>query len=394
MRSTSLSRRVLGIVAAGTVGLSAAVLGAPGVALAEDEVVLTTPAETSPAADDGTEVLAAAPATPYLNYADGIDGGLDLDFVDQSVAPDAATSFEASVDNGSTWHALTDVEVINGRTYGTLGGLTNGSTYTVVVRAVNSSGHSGTSNSATGTAYRPIGAPTGLLVTRTTTGVTVSWGAPATAGTYPQDLFVAGYSAGQSGNDGCEVAATARSCSFPLPTGEDYLVTVFAVDTQGFLGDPVRAQSGAVGAPATPTAVPTKDDGDLVGPAGPISKVTAGQQVVLQGAGYLPGSSVRLALFSTPVDLGTVVVASDGTFSATVTIPAGLANGTHTLVATGVAPDGTTRNLVITVTVSGGTAVAALANTGFDATPVALGGGLAMLAGAGLLVGSRRRSSN
>jgi hypothetical protein len=91
----------------------------------------------------------------------------------------------------------------------------------------------------------------------------------------------------------------------------------------------------------------------------------AGAQVTISGTGFLPGSTVELVVYSTPVKLGTAVVLAEGTFSAAVTVPANLTNGIHHLVATGVDVNGNVRNLVVEVTVSGGTAVLAL--TGFSA---------------------------
>ncbi|SDY39750.1 hypothetical protein SAMN05661080_03352 [Modestobacter sp. DSM 44400] len=75
---------------------------------------------------------------------------------------------------------------------------------------------------------------------------------------------------------------------------------------------------------------------------------------------------------------------------------AALANGTHHLVAAGVDVNGDPRYLVTEVPVSGGTAVvtaAGLAYTGFTPLPFIGAGALALLAGAGLLVASRRRAS-
>jgi LPXTG-motif cell wall-anchored protein len=92
------------------------------------------------------------------------------------------------------------------------------------------------------------------------------------------------------------------------------------------------------------------------------------------------------------VSLGQAVVGADGTFSATVTVPKDLANGTHHLVASGVDANGNPRYLVVEITVSGGTA-SGLAYTGFSALPYAGAGVLALLAGGGLLVVSRRRQA-
>ncbi|SCX40541.1 hypothetical protein SAMN03159343_0987 [Klenkia marina] len=422
MRSSLVSRRVLGLAAAGVVGLST--LAMPGIALAGDEVAPapsiieplpqlplppvdgTAPAESSPSSESspsgttssdttapGGEVAAAAPAAPYLNgFPEGIDGGLRYNFVDQSVAPDLATSFEYTIDNGAHWAPLSDVQVKNNRTYGTVTGLTNGVEYTTKVRAVNASGASDPSNGVTAPAYKKVGPVTGVQVTRSLTGVTVTWADPTSPGTYGIASYGVswGEDGAQSGGPECEVEPTVHTCTFALPTAGDYGISIIAFDTQFNGGERASVRSGAVSAPA-PTAVPTKDDGDIQGPAGPISTLTAGTQVVLKGDGFLAGSVVRLTMFSTPVDLGSAVVASDGTFTATVTVPANLVNGTHHLVATGVDKDGNVRNLVITVTVSGGQAT--LAVTGFDAVPVAVGGGLVVLAGAGLVLGGRRRST-
>jgi hypothetical protein len=125
--------------------------------------------------------------------------------------------------------------------------------------------------------------------------------------------------------------------------------------------------------------------------------LTAGEQITLSGTGYLPNSTVDLYVYSTPTKVGTAVADEAGNFTATVTLPASLANGTHHLVAAGVDPSGNPRYLVVEVTVSGGTAVVTaaggLAYTGFSALPFVGGGLLTLVAGAGLLVASRRRAS-
>jgi hypothetical protein len=106
---------------------------------------------------------------------------------------------------------------------------------------------------------------------------------------------------------------------------------------------------------------------------------------------WVTSPASRAPFLSVPVHLGTATVLADGTFSATVTLPKGLEDGVHHLVATGVDVNGNVRNLVVEVTVSGGTAV--LAFTGFSALPYAGTGALALLAGGGLLVVSRRRQA-
>jgi hypothetical protein len=77
--------------------------------------------------------------------------------------------------------------------------------------------------------------------------------------------------------------------------------------------------------------------------------------VVLTGSGFLPFSTVVLTMYSTPTPLGTAVVEADGTFTATVTIPSGLAAGTHSLVASGIDDSGNPYALRMDVTLTGAT---------------------------------------
>ncbi|MCC8907267.1 phosphatase PAP2 family protein [Curtobacterium sp. GD1] len=69
--------------------------------------------------------------------------------------------------------------------------------------------------------------------------------------------------------------------------------------------------------------------GVLTAPKG--TSVAAGGSLALAGTGFTPGASVRVVLHSTPVTVGTLTVAADGTVSGSVTIPAGTATGAHTI---------------------------------------------------------------
>ena len=226
--------------------------------------------------------------------------------------------------------------------------------------------------------------------------LTVDWDAPApNSGSYDLDgfeVYISQLGGENLGGNACSAEADPTACTFTVIDGFEYDGDRGVDRRAGYPGGGTSVRSVTVTAVSAPTAVPTKDDGDLKGAGGAaLGTLTAGQKVTLTGEGFAPGTTVQLTVFSSPVSLGTVVAGEDGSFSVEVTIPANLADGTHHLVATGIAADGTTRNLVITVTVSGG--VATLATTGFDAVPVAVGGGLVLLVGAGLAVGARRRES-
>jgi hypothetical protein len=72
------------------------------------------------------------------------------------------------------------------------------------------------------------------------------------------------------------------------------------------------------------------------------AKVTVGQAAVRPGAsltisgkGFKPGSPVHLILHSDPINLGTAVAESDGTFSGAFVVPASVPDGVHHVIADG-----------------------------------------------------------
>lgn len=120
--------------------------------------------------------------------------------------------------------------------------------------------------------------------------------------------------------------------------------------------------------------------------------VSAGDTVVVSGAGFSPGGSIDVTIESTPVLLKTVLADAAGSFTTTVTIPSGLAGGAHTLKATGPDPAGGLRVLSIAVTVSGAPDGGTLVRTGANLAPM-LGVGLgAIIAGACILSLRHRRA--
>ncbi|MGL3149454.1 ExeM/NucH family extracellular endonuclease [Microbacterium sp. A82] len=118
------------------------------------------------------------------------------------------------------------------------------------------------------------------------------------------------------------------------------------------------------------------------------TSVVAGGTLVVSGEGFEAGLELVLELRSAPVQVGTVTVATDGTFSTTITVPKNTAAGNHTLAA--IQPDGAeaTATLVVTAAPGGG---GQLPGTGADSTPYIVIGAILLLLGAGFLVLRRRR---
>ncbi len=124
------------------------------------------------------------------------------------------------------------------------------------------------------------------------------------------------------------------------------------------------------------------------------TSVAAGGNVTGSGCGLAGGSPVTIPIESTPQVLGTVVTDSAGAFSKTVTIPANLAPGAHTLKATGTDPSGAPLVLSASLTVAAastpgsGTSVAF---SGANTWPALLVGGGLLLVGVMLVMTVRRR---
>jgi titin len=253
---------------------------------------------------------------------------------------------------------------------------------------------SGPAGSVTGTPFKPIGAPTHVAFSVSGSVVTISWDAPATTGTYPLAGYQAFlyYSNGESGGLAfeCDTDVTVHTCKAPAPPGPSYSGGVNAVDSADNAGDP-SAQL-VIGKVAPPASVPASS-GKLAVPsgAGASGSVVKGQKVTLHGTGYAPNSLVSVLIYSTPQVLTTVMTDSSGSFTVQVTVPAGLPDGQHTLVAAGADPSGNVRYLTLPVTVTAGSAE--LAYTGASVLTPALAGLGALVLGGGLLVVSRRRTA-
>jgi probable HAF family extracellular repeat protein len=90
-------------------------------------------------------------------------------------------------------------------------------------------------------------------------------------------------------------------------------------------------------------ALPSLADG-VPGGVPPIA--SPGDSFEVTGGAFLPGSEVGFYLFSEPRFLGSTVVAADGTFAATVSIPLDAEVGTHHLLVLGMSGPGELRTLV------------------------------------------------
>lgn len=376
---TSSPRRALGLVAAGTIGLSTALLGVTGVAQAASYAAPTI--EAIEGGDKSLRVFVNAdpddPTPPAWQYA--IDGG----------DPIAA---DIDLDDQSGFDAVFEIdELENG------GPLVNGTEYTIRVAADGGDW----SEPVKGTPYALPGAPGVPTVTLGNGTATITWTAPTATGTYPIKSYAvgAGITAGEAGGHAEQCATEALTCTVPVVPGWEYHFFVSAVDSKGHVGPEAAAaaRTGKIPAVTVPASVPAKN-GDLAITGAQAGAVAPGAKVTVTGDGYAPGSTVSIVVYSTPQVLTTAVAGPDGKFSVEVTIPAGLAKGNHTLVASGVDASGVLRYVTLPITVSdAGVATvsgkATLAATGADVAVPVIGGIAALGLGAGLIVVARRRAA-
>lgn len=334
--------------------------------------------------------VAPCPEAPTGLSAEGGNGEATVYF-SPADSGTPADSWQYSV-GGGTW---TDTGITDAyTTYFTVPGLTNGDTVSIRVRGVvGASGFGAASAAVSVTPAVPNGAPTHVVVTPGPSSYVVTWGAPTTAGTFPVDHYVVGYDNGQSGGPLCEsVPATARRCVGAALPGGNYGISVWAVDTKGNSGThSSRVAVGTITKPTVPDAAPTSTD-HLQLPAGTDAALATGEKVTLSGSGYLPNSTISVIIYSSPQVLTSVVTDATGSFRVTVTVPDGLENGNHTLVASGVDSTGQTRYVTLPVTVTGGTTGSGgLAYTGVDIALPLTGGLIALGVGAALMFVARRR---
>ncbi|MDH6532624.1 hypothetical protein M2119_000861 [Aurantimicrobium minutum] len=198
----------------------------------------------------GNVASSALPGAPSISSVDAGDGQVSVDFVEGTTGGSGLTNYQYSTDSGATWQTRSPASISSPLV---INGLTNGTSYDVKIRAVNSEG-AGTSTSST--PVIPIGAPQAPQITslsQTDTSVTVSFNAPGSDG----GSAITSY---QHSSDGGNtwISPTPAVTSSPvtitgLMPGTQYQIAVRAVNAQG---DGISSASQSVTtytAPGAPT---------------------------------------------------------------------------------------------------------------------------------------------
>ncbi|AGL16845.1 fibronectin type III domain-containing protein [Actinoplanes sp. N902-109] len=222
--------------------------------------------------------LPGAPANPVASAG---DGQAVLMFTAPDDGGDAITGYQVSIDGGG----FRDLPGDN-----TINGLTNGTTYTLRVRAVNTVGAGPASASTTVTPAAGLpGAPSGLTAMRGNASITVAFTPPAGP--------VTGYDTTVDGGATWQPLPTDNRIT-GLTNGTAYVVRVRARNTTG----PGPASDPATATPATTPGAPgglsaTPGDSSAIlryaAPADDGGDAITGYQVSIDGGGFrdLPGDN-------------------------------------------------------------------------------------------------------
>jgi hypothetical protein len=361
---------------------------------------------TSGGSVTGTFVTCTAPAAPTIGTVAGGDRSVTVTFRPSDNGDDdraaEATGYQVSIDDGVHWTTVTTTAGAGADRQATLGNLANGHEYEIRVRALSASLPSNASEGRPVTPRGELAAPTHVTATVHTSSITISW-EPPTGTDEVEGYYAFAVGAGTEPEPDAdslqceETDAAGRSCLLGAVAGRTYEVVVGAVYADGHAqSEPVV--TAVVPAPSVPSS-PAAATATLTTDTGAITTFAPGQELTVIGTGFLPGSTVQVVVYSTPIVLGSVTTAADGTFSVPVTIPASLEAGQHSLVASGVDATGNVRVLRADVVLgadsaaSAGNAGSGLAFTGFTPLPLVVGGLAVLTVGAGLLVATRRRSN-
>jgi hypothetical protein len=273
------------------------------------------------------------PGAPTQVRVEPLDGGMWVRFnapADNGGA--MVVGYQASTDGGSTW---SDVSILdsNPLIFG-LGGLRNGTSYSVLVRAVNVVGSGATGSAPAAVPFHPADAPTVTAVAPGDGQLTVSFAGPADDGGIP----VTGYQASTDGGASWVAAPTLGTGPYTTTVGGLHNGSSYAVLLRAVTAGPGAAATAPA---ATPVAAPP-----VAGPDPTISAALSSASVRSRYGWYRTPVTISFRCATTGAPLATacpapVLVARQGrheAFSRTVTATDG---GRATVDVEGIALDRT-----------------------------------------------------
>ncbi len=300
--TTSLTCSVTGLTNNTTYYLGVVATNAAGSGVSSSPLVPVTPV--------------ALPGAPTINSITPGNTILAVNFTAGSPGGDPITSYQYSLDGGTTW---TTASGTTSPIY--ISGLTNGTSYPVRLVAVSAAGAGATSNSVSATPYAAPNAPDPTTITAVAqgAGVLVSWAAPASNGAPISNQTVNGVSnsaytvtAFNSAVGGTQIGSCstsgALSCALTgLPGNATYYVSIQAGNAAGL--SPRSSPRVAVSLPGITSAALGGGDVNVAYSGSPVATGGTAPLVWSVSTGSLPaGLSLNTttgAVTGTPTATGT-----------------------------------------------------------------------------------------
>jgi titin len=179
-------------------------------------------------------VPAALPGAPTINSITPNDARLSVAFTAGTADSNAPiTSYQYTLNNGSSW---TNVSSTSSPI--TINGLTNGTSYSVKIRAVSIVGNGPDSNAVSGTPFtvpNPI-LNTAISYVSSSNSVAITWEAPNNNGSTITNYYVQIFSAAVGGSPIGNCTTTgALTCSIgSLVNGTQYYITIQSLNAAGY----------------------------------------------------------------------------------------------------------------------------------------------------------------
>ncbi|GAA3731331.1 hypothetical protein GCM10022239_04910 [Leifsonia bigeumensis] len=226
----------------------------------------------------------ARPSAPTLNSLTVGDGTISAAFSAGSAGDRPITGYQYSVDGGVTWETAssTSSPIL-------ITGLTNGTTYTVALRAVSSAGVGAASNTREGTPFTYPSAPdTATIIANGGNGqITVSWAAADLNGGTLLNYTATAFTELSSGSTAGRCTTAGLSCVITgLINGRTYYVSLQTQNTSAMYS--VRS---APRVPATPSLQPGAAT-DVTAVAGDATATVSWTAPMSTGASAITGYTV------------------------------------------------------------------------------------------------------
>lgn len=255
---------------------------------------------------------AAAAAEPTALVATHGDASASIAFTAGATGGGTISNYKYSTDGGSSFTAFSPAQTASPVS---ITGLTNGTTYSVALRAVTQVGDGTASSNVSVTPSTVPGAPTEVLGSRGNTSVALTWSAPANDGGDTIDSYTAAYS-----TDGTNY--TVFGSTFPSASGTVTGLTngtayTFKVSAHNANGDSVYSTASAAVTPSTVPGAPT----DITGTRGNTSVAlnwlapssTGGADIDYYVVEYSSGGGYTAFEPTFPSTSGTVTGLTNGT---------------------------------------------------------------------------------